>query len=83
VYVLGKRGDDADLRGRVLQRGGRRAATVAGGAPFAATDDGMTIEEAEEVHDCAGHLHVIADAGCVTRAAARLDVRRSACVRNG
>jgi hypothetical protein len=38
---------------------------VAGGVPVTMTADGITIEEAGEVNDGAGHFHVIADAGCV------------------
>jgi hypothetical protein len=40
-------------------------ASVAGGVPLEMTADGITIEEAGEVHHGAGHFHVIADAGCV------------------
>lgn len=38
----------------------------AGAVPFAMTATGLTIEPAGEVHDGAGHFHVIADDGCVT-----------------
>jgi Domain of unknown function (DUF4399) len=40
-------------------------ASVAGGVPLEMTAEGVTIEEAGDVHDGAGHFHVIADAGCV------------------
>jgi hypothetical protein len=40
-------------------------ASVAGGVPLEMTAQGVTIEEAGEVHDGAGHFHVIADAPCV------------------
>ena len=40
-------------------------ATVAGGVPVEMVAQGITIEEAGEVNDGAGHFHVIADAGCV------------------
>lgn len=40
--------------------------SVAGGVPLDLAADGVTIEPAGEVHDGAGHFHVIADAGCVT-----------------
>jgi hypothetical protein len=40
-------------------------ADVAGGVELAMTADGITIEEAGEVHDDAGHFHVVADEGCV------------------
>ncbi len=39
-------------------------ATVAGPVSLAMTADGLTIEEAGEVHEGSGHFHVIADAGC-------------------
>jgi hypothetical protein len=39
-------------------------ATVAGPVAVAMTADGIRIEAAGEVHDGAGHFHVIADAGC-------------------
>ena len=40
-------------------------AEVAGGVDLLMTADGITIEEAGEVHDDAGHFHVVADDGCV------------------
>jgi Domain of unknown function (DUF4399) len=40
-------------------------ASVAGGVELAMTADGVTIEEAGEVHGGAGHFHVVADAGCI------------------
>jgi hypothetical protein len=40
--------------------------SVAGGVALEMTADGITIEEAGEVHSGAGHFHVIADAGCVS-----------------
>lgn len=45
-------------------------AVVAGGLAMTMTADGITIEEAGEVHDGAGHFHVIADDGCVDPGAA-------------
>jgi hypothetical protein len=39
--------------------------TVAGGLALEMAADGITIEEAGEARDGAGHFHVIADAGCV------------------
>jgi hypothetical protein len=39
--------------------------TIAGSIEFALAAEGVTIEEAGDVHDGAGHFHVIADAGCV------------------
>lgn len=41
-------------------------AEIAGGVAFELTADGVTIEEAGEVREGAGHFHVIADAGCVS-----------------
>lgn len=41
-------------------------ATIAGGVALTMAAEGITIEEAGEVHDNAGHFHVIADAGCLT-----------------
>jgi len=40
-------------------------ATVAGGVAVEMVAQGITIEEAGEVNDGAGHFHVIADAGCL------------------
>lgn len=40
-------------------------ATVAGAVTLEMTADGITIEEAGEARDDAGHFHVIADDGCV------------------
>lgn len=45
-------------------------AAVSGGLAMAMTAEGLTIEEAGEVHDDAGHFHVIADDGCVEPGAA-------------
>jgi hypothetical protein len=39
--------------------------SVAGGVELEMTAGGITIEAAGEVHDGAGHFHVIADAGCL------------------
>jgi hypothetical protein len=39
-------------------------ATVAGGLVVKMSAEGITIEEAGEVHEGAGHFHVIADDGC-------------------
>ncbi len=41
-------------------------ASIAGGVPLTMAAEGVTIEEAGEVHDNAGHFHVIADAGCLS-----------------
>lgn len=40
-------------------------ASLSGGVAVAMAAEGVTIEPAGEVHDGAGHFHVIADAGCV------------------
>ncbi len=40
-------------------------ATLSGGVELAMASDGLTIEEAGEVREGAGHFHVIADDGCV------------------
>jgi hypothetical protein len=40
-------------------------ATLAGGVPLRMAADGITIEEAGEIRDGAGHFHVSADDGCV------------------
>lgn len=40
-------------------------ATVFGGVNVAMTANGVTIEEAGEVHDGAGHFHVVIDDGCL------------------
>lgn len=50
-------------------------ATVAGGVAVAMTADGITIEEAGEVREDAGHFHVVADDGCVEPGA---DIARDA-----
>lgn len=42
-------------------------ATVAGGVTVDMTADGITIEEAGEANDGAGHFHVIVDDGCVSK----------------
>ncbi len=42
-------------------------ATVAGGFAVEMAAEGITIEEAGEARDGAGHFHVIADAGCTTK----------------
>jgi hypothetical protein len=39
--------------------------SIAGGVAFTLAADGVTIEPAGDVHEAAGHFHVIADAGCV------------------
>ncbi len=57
-------GDDAK-NATVSFSGPADGAAVAGGVALAMTADGITIEEAGEVHDGAGHFHVIADDGCV------------------
>ena len=41
--------------------------SLAGGVPIAMSASGVRIEEAGEVHDGAGHFHVIADAGCTPK----------------
>jgi hypothetical protein len=43
---------------------------IAGGVHVAMEADGLTIEPAGEVHEGAGHFHVIADDGCVDPGAA-------------
>lgn len=40
-------------------------ASIAGGVAFTLAAEGVTIEPAGDVHEAAGHFHVIADAGCV------------------
>ncbi len=42
-------------------------ATVAGGVQVEMAAEGITIEEAREARDGAGHFHVIADAGCTAK----------------
>ncbi|MGK2949041.1 MAG: DUF4399 domain-containing protein [Acidimicrobiales bacterium] len=61
--------DDADAPAVSFTEPGDGAA-VAGGVTLAMTAEGITIEEAGEVNDGAGHFHVIADAGCVAAGAA-------------
>ncbi len=41
--------------------------TIAGGVSVSMAADGITIEEAGEARDGAGHFHVIADAGCTAK----------------
>jgi len=43
--------------------------TVAGSVELVMAADGVTIEEAGEVNDGAGHFHVMADAGCLAAGA--------------
>ncbi len=42
-------------------------ATLAGAVSVSMVADGVTIEEAGEAHDGAGHFHVIADSGCTAK----------------
>jgi hypothetical protein len=44
-------------------------ATIAGSVSVVMEADGLTIEPAGEVHDGAGHFHVIADGGCLAKGA--------------
>ena len=57
--------DDGEHEVSVALSSPADGASVAGGVPLEMTADGVTIEEAGEVHDGAGHFHVIADAGCL------------------
>lgn len=45
-------------------------ASVAGGVTVAMTAKGLTVEPAGDVHEDAGHFHVIVDAGCVAEGSA-------------
>jgi hypothetical protein len=54
-------GDDATATLSAPEDG----ATVAGGVGVTMTADGVTIEEAGEARDGAGHFHVLIDEGCV------------------
>ena len=57
--------DDDESVGTVSLEQPSDGATVAGGVPLEMSADGITIEAAGEVHEDAGHFHVIADDGCV------------------
>jgi hypothetical protein len=56
-------GDDDDVTASFASPSS--GADVAGGVDFELAADGITIEEAGEVRDGAGHFHVLADVGCV------------------
>lgn len=58
-------GDDDPAAVTVALEPPTEGAAVAGGVPLSMTADGLRIEEAGEVHEGAGHFHVIADDGCV------------------
>lgn len=57
-------GDDEDSASATLSAPDD-GATVFGGVDLTMTADGVTIEEAGEARDGAGHFHVIVDDGCV------------------
>jgi hypothetical protein len=57
--------DDAGDAVRISFEQPPTGTTVAGGIDVVMAAEGITIEEAGEVRDGAGHFHVIADAGCV------------------
>ena len=65
VSVTSNAGDDDEAGPTVAFTSPVDGASVAGGVELAMTADGVTIEEAGEVHGGAGHFHVVADAGCV------------------
>ena len=65
LLLLAACGDDDAAVARVSFTQPTDDATVAGGVHLEMAAEGITIEEAGDVHDDAGHLHVIADAGCV------------------
>lgn len=66
ALLLAACGDDATNDGvTVAFTEPADGAAVSGGLAMAMTADGITIEEAGEVRDSAGHFHVIADDGCV------------------
>lgn len=58
-------GDDEPAASTVSFEQPSGGAAVAGGVPLSMAADGLTIEEAGDVHEGAGHFHVIADDGCV------------------
>jgi Domain of unknown function (DUF4399) len=66
LLLLAACGDDEPDVARVSFTQPPDQATVAGGVVVEMTAEGITIEEAGEVHNDAGHFHVIADDGCVT-----------------
>jgi len=67
VATLAACGDDGPTASFTAPEDG---ADVAGGVAFELEADGVTIEEAGDVREGAGHFHVIADAGCVDEDAA-------------
>lgn len=71
VLVLAACGsDDAADSASVAFTEPTDGATVSGSLAMAMTAEGITIEEAGEVRDNAGHFHVIADDGCTEPGAA-------------
>jgi Domain of unknown function (DUF4399) len=65
ILLLATCGDDEAEIGRVWFTQPADDTTVAGGLHLEMSAEGITIEEAGEVHNNAGHFHVIADDGCV------------------
>lgn len=65
LVLLGACGSDEDVTA-VAFTSPSNGATVSGGVQLAMTATGITIEEAGEARNDAGHFHVIADAGCNT-----------------
>lgn len=65
ALVLAACGDDDDGSASVSLTAPEDGSTVAGGVTLEMSADGITIEEAGEVRDRAGHFHVIVDDGCV------------------
>jgi hypothetical protein len=70
VVVLAAACGDGDDGASVAFSDPADGAAVAGGVDVTMTAAGVTIEEAGEVREDAGHFHVIADAGCVEPGAA-------------
>jgi hypothetical protein len=65
ILLLGACGDDQTDIARVSFTQPADDTTVAGGLHLEMRADGITIEEAGEVHNNAGQFHVVADDGCV------------------
>ncbi len=65
ILLLAACGDEQTDGARVSFTQPADGATVAGGLAVEMSAEGITIEEAGEVHGNAGHFHVIADHGCV------------------
>lgn len=65
ALALAACGDDDPAAVTVSFEQPTEGAAVAGGVPLSMAADGLRIEEAGEVHEGAGHFHVIADDGCV------------------